>query len=196
MTDLLEELRDGHVLLSLLEVLLGTTLVSLLIANVSMLVYLFRFCSKKKQTKNHQPSSFTSQTLLMTSSILILFLLPLNLKKGDVNVFYWIVCAIEFVCFTEKSRRSNAWEQAQQCSHGIETAGAKQGRCFEPLKYLLLLLVLSTFTRSILNKKQSMLVNVSWLHSWDRTPLVQYTIFVYLVLQYREYKYGLIPHCT
>ena len=47
MTDLLEELRDGHVLLSLLEVLLGTTLVSLLIANVSMHVYLFRFCSKK-----------------------------------------------------------------------------------------------------------------------------------------------------
>lgn len=87
MTDLLVELRDGHVLLSLLEVLLGTTLVSLLIANVSMHVYLFRFCSKKKQTKNHQPSSFTSQTLLMTSSILILSLLPLNLKKGDVNVF-------------------------------------------------------------------------------------------------------------
>lgn len=64
-----------------------------------------------------------------------------------------IMCAIEFVCFTEKSRRSNAREQAQQCSHGIETAGAKQGRCFEPLEYLLLLLVLSTFTRSILNKK-------------------------------------------
>ena len=36
-----------------------------------------------------------------------------------------IMCAIEFVCFTEKSRRSNACEQAQQCSHGVETAGAK-----------------------------------------------------------------------
>lgn len=35
-TDLIEELRDGHVLLSLLEVLLGTTLVSLFIVNASM----------------------------------------------------------------------------------------------------------------------------------------------------------------
>lgn len=51
MTDLLEELRDGHVLLSLLEVLLGTTLVSLLIANASMHVYLFRFVPKKQTNK-------------------------------------------------------------------------------------------------------------------------------------------------
>ena len=31
MTDLIEEIRDGHVLLSLLEVLLGKTLVSLVL---------------------------------------------------------------------------------------------------------------------------------------------------------------------
>ena len=49
MTDLLEELRDGDVLLSLLEVLLGTTLVS--IANASMRVYLFRFLFQKKTNK-------------------------------------------------------------------------------------------------------------------------------------------------
>lgn len=44
MNDLIEELRDGHVLLSLLEVLLGTTLVSLFIVNAC------RFYSRKKKT--------------------------------------------------------------------------------------------------------------------------------------------------
>lgn len=43
MNDLIEELRDGHVLLSLLEVLLGTTLVSLFIVNAC------RFYSRKKK---------------------------------------------------------------------------------------------------------------------------------------------------
>ena len=33
-TDLIEEVRDGHVLLSLLEVLLGTTLVSLFLVSL------------------------------------------------------------------------------------------------------------------------------------------------------------------
>ena len=124
MTDLLEELRDGHVLLSLLEVLLGTTLVSLLIANASMHVYLFRFVPKKQTNKKSSAVFFYfsnsandfqhSHTVSSAAE-----------RKERGRQCLLIMCAIEFVCFTEKSRRSNACEQAQQCSHGVETAGAK-----------------------------------------------------------------------
>ena len=49
-TNLLEELRDGHVLLSLLEVLLGTTLVNLFIDSACLSI---SFVFQEKQTNRN-----------------------------------------------------------------------------------------------------------------------------------------------
>lgn len=61
MTDLIEELRDGHVLLSLLEVLLGTMLVSLFIDNACLPIS--GSCSRKR-------NSFITPAYVFSSLIL------------------------------------------------------------------------------------------------------------------------------